>query len=572
MPESSRDPLKTAKQTRIGATVELRYVARAGLLPELSRQTYDSFYKAIRESVLNAIDAEATRVDLDFTRLAEAQEFVVSDDGAGMSMHEFCDQFMSLGGSTKFGNRGRFGRIGIGSLALLHYGQAAIIESKQRGTSTFIRAHIEHPWAMDREHRRTYLEDLRAGTAEESPYDGRESDHFTRVRIVGATVELSTIVEDPAAFYALIEKLRRILPLPWSESRLTEALHGVAPELTAQLRKHVDSWSIPVLVHSEWERGVTLSRRLYGDDPSGVEAWVGPPLPLEKTLRVTDGEATRQVTVLGYLLNQRQPFASWSGITARVQNVAIEEQTFFDITADPGFRKYITGDVWFLGDVDRDHLINIDRSTFNRECADYKVLQRYVGRAILDFKAAHVQRPQRQKVEIRKTLEQHRATLNAVQQIATCAVAATGITRLPSSEQNRRIDGERVSLEEMLKEAGARTTPAPAGLRNRAYRLSVDDDGERVLVELDSSLSEAQVDVANGEYRVLFARGREHDPPVVIRNRPREITFNLTRDSHAATDHRHFQLNFALELAYLLAEEKDPAELYDLMASFIEVM
>ena len=54
----------------LGGSVALRYVARAGLLPELSRQTYDSFPKALREAVLNALDAEASRVDIDLSRTA----------------------------------------------------------------------------------------------------------------------------------------------------------------------------------------------------------------------------------------------------------------------------------------------------------------------------------------------------------------------------------------------------------------------------------------------------------------------------------------------------------------------
>ena len=50
------------------------YVARAGLLPELSRQTYDSIWKALREAVLNSVDAEATRIDLDFSHLGRRRD------------------------------------------------------------------------------------------------------------------------------------------------------------------------------------------------------------------------------------------------------------------------------------------------------------------------------------------------------------------------------------------------------------------------------------------------------------------------------------------------------------------
>jgi Histidine kinase-, DNA gyrase B-, and HSP90-like ATPase len=556
------------RPSHLGATVELRYVARAGLLPELSRQTYDSFYKAIRESVLNAIDARSTRVDLDFSRLATSGEFVVSDDGAGMSMHEFCDQFMSLGGSTKFGESGRFGRIGIGSLALLHYGQAAIVETKQRGAPTFVRAHIEHPWNLDRDARRTYLEDLRAGTAEEFAYGGSTSDHFTRVKIVGATPELRGTVEDPSSFYALIEKLRRVLPLPWKDSRLTETLDRLAPSLTQDLREHTRGWSIPVLVHSEWEHAIPITRRLYGDDAAGVEGWVGPPVPLHKQLRVVDDAGTRLVTVAGFLLNQRQPLAAWSGVTARLQNVAIEEQTFFDITADPGFRKYITGEVWLLGDVDRDHLINIDRSTFNRECSDYKVIQRYVGQALLEFKAAHVQRPQRQKVEVRRILEHRRLTLEALQKVARNAEEDMGVLRLPSSEPKRKIRGERVTLDEALADVGASVVPSTAGTKAKSYSLTVDDAGD-VIAEVDESLRDPTITVGGVSYEVSFVRGRDNDPAVVIRNRPSEITFNLAATSK---DSRGFQLHFALELAYLLSWQHGPEAVYDAMSDFIEAI
>ena len=49
-------------------------------------------------------------------------------------MRDFCEQFMSLGGSSKFGDVRRFGRIGIGSLALPQYAEAAVIETKRAGS------------------------------------------------------------------------------------------------------------------------------------------------------------------------------------------------------------------------------------------------------------------------------------------------------------------------------------------------------------------------------------------------------------------------------------------------------
>jgi hypothetical protein len=557
----------------IGATVELRYVARAGLLPELSRQTYDQFYKAAREAVLNAIDADATRIDLDFSRLRETGEFVIEDDGSGMSIHDFCDQFMSLGGSSRFGHESRFGRIGIGSVALLNYGGAAVIETKRAGAAHVVRACVEHPWSMVQGQRRAYLGDLRAGTADEIEYDGSRADHFTRVRVLDARPELRMLGEDPAAFYSLVDKLRRVLPLPWSESAVIAELKRTAPDLIEQLQHHVAPWAAPIYIHSAWERNVPLTRRLFGDDPASTESWLGAPSPVRKRLRVTDDHGSREITVLGFLVSQRRASTSWSGLTARVQNVAVEEQTFFDVTADPGFRKYITGDVWLTGDLDREHLINIDRSTFNRECADYRVVQRYMSRAILDFKSKNVQRPQRLKVSVRRRVEAHRRLVRDMQSIIDCAVETADLKTLPSSERSMIVPGRREGFGDVLRELGAEVV-AEADLPSRTpYALSVTGDGSRVLVHTAPGMIEGTVRCRESTYTIVFARGHQDAPCVIVRNRPRQIIFNRSHPAFARDDgETQLSLSFALEIAYLLTNQRDPADLYGLMAMFIDAL
>jgi len=94
--------------------VPLRYVARAGLLPELTRQTYDSLYKALREVILNSVDAGASRVVVDLSAVETDGSLEITDDGVGMTLVDLQQSFMSLGGSQKFGRADKFGRIGIG--------------------------------------------------------------------------------------------------------------------------------------------------------------------------------------------------------------------------------------------------------------------------------------------------------------------------------------------------------------------------------------------------------------------------------------------------------------------------
>src|SRR3954452_17559307 len=148
----------------------LHYTARAGLLSELSRQTYDSLYKALRESILNGIDAGATEVDLDLGDLVAADEISLTDNGEGMDLEALQSAFMSLGGSAKYEDDQKFDRLGIGSLALLTSGTEAVIETKRKGMTSVVVASLYHPQTLDRQQRSQALHDFPAGIAEEAPY------------------------------------------------------------------------------------------------------------------------------------------------------------------------------------------------------------------------------------------------------------------------------------------------------------------------------------------------------------------------------------------------------------------
>src|SRR4051794_463289 len=157
--------------------VPLRYVARAGLLPELTRQTYDSLYKALREVILNSVDAGASRVVVDLSAVETDGSLEITDDGVGMTLSDLQQSFMSLGGSQKFGSTDKFGRIGIGSLALMHYAQRVEIKTTQAGSRAITRAVIAHPWALDQIERSQDLDDFPAGEAWEEPNAVASGEH-----------------------------------------------------------------------------------------------------------------------------------------------------------------------------------------------------------------------------------------------------------------------------------------------------------------------------------------------------------------------------------------------------------
>lgn len=550
--------------------VPLRYVARAGLLPELTRQTYDSLYKALREVILNSVDAGASRVVVDLSAVETEGSLEITDDGVGMTLVDLQQSFMSLGGSHKFGRADKFGRIGIGSLALMHYAQRVEIETTQSGSRSLTRAVISHPWALDQIERSQGLDDFPAGEAWEEPKAVPAAAHYTTIRLRGVDEVLLGECANVSAHYTLIDRLRRILPLTWGDSALSLQIEQVAPELVGIVREHTGEFCAEVVVRSRWGGDEQLSKRIYGDGGSQEEEWNGTPHPIIKDVVVEDADRSRTVRAAGYLLSQVRPSVEWSGLTVRVQNVAVEERSFFDLESDPGFRKYITGEIWILGEVDRARLINIDRASFNRESGDYRAIARAMQAEIVKFKAEAVQAPQRAKVAIKRRLDQQLAVVEAASKLSRAVSAATSEssiaqTRFPSSNNGSLRSARPRGLVDDLRELGAVVAIEPADpARRQPYRLRVAGDGRRVLVEVDEALVDPKITLMGKQYALRLVEGRPTQPPLIVKNRPREIVFNL---GHGVFGGRireaALEMVIALEFAYLLGGGGSGEDLYD---------
>jgi Histidine kinase-, DNA gyrase B-, and HSP90-like ATPase len=550
----------------------LHYTARAGLLSELSRQTYDSLYKALREAILNGIDADASKIRIDLGLDVDEDEIVVSDDGEGMDLEGLRRSFMSLGGSEKFNDAEKFGRIGIGSLALLTYAREGIVETKRSGSSEVVEAHLFHPQDLDREQRSQRLEDFAAGQVSTRTYSGDPNDHFTRIRLVGLASEARSVIREAPQFYALVDQLTRVLPLPLGESRLVESLAEEDADLVDLLSQHAGQWSVPITVSSPIHENLELRKRTFGDDPS--EEWAGRIQPIHRSLRIVRPGERREIVVAGFFVNQLKAVPSWSGLTARVQNVAVEERTFFDVQTDPGFRKYIAGEVFLMGDVHVDRLININRTSFNKESRDYQLTQRFVGDEIENFKRSQIAMGQRRKVEVRKVVEQYRLMLEGVErlfrrvdQMAPIASVGRG---LPSSKNGSLSSASKDGIKDRVKALGARFVVDKKRTSTSGYLIERPANADRLTVRIAERLASPHAEVRGKRYELSLRRGRPSGPAVIVKNRPREIVFNTGHPAvgEDCTDRQASQV-LALELAFLLSNGGDAAGLYELMLGFI---
>lgn len=518
-----------SRKAPAGDRQALRYVARAGLLPELSRQTYDSLFKALREAILNGLDANATHIEVDFSAAFDGR-LSVTDNGHGMDSDELAQSFMSLGGSRKFGEASKYGRIGIGSLALLHYAKSAEVETKPAGAEQVTTAHINHPWSFDVSERQRRLDEIDAGYLMTARYEGNKADHFTRVTLIDIVPEVVEEITDVGRFYALIDQLRRILPLPLPQSKLMDAVASSSSEMWDVLAPHLADYSATVTVKSTWG-DFDLQRRVYGDGSSASENWNGRPEPILTTVPVLDGDISRNVIVAGYLLGQSKATPRWSGLTVRVQNVAVEERSFFDVESDPGFRKYITGEVYLLGDLDRARLINIDRASFNRESPDYQAVRRYMAEAIGRFKSRSVQRPQREKAVAKRVLDQRLKIVEAVRRACESVNGYCEEFDIPfiraSTNNPPRSEFTDHPLTDVVRSTGASAVVDPNV--KWPYRLEVDESGSiRAVIHPD--LSDPTVWLCGREFEVTVSSADRDTRPVFIRSRPPEILISLPED------------------------------------------
>ena len=540
----------------------LQYTARASLLAELSRQTYDSFSKALREAVLNGIDAGAETVRIDLAPDCGA-EIVVEDDGHGMDAADLAERFLAVGGSSKHGDRSAFGRIGIGSLALLAYAEMTEVWTKKAGEKTVTRAVLRTPSASTEDERIGDLTAFGAGTAAEDPYGGKPEDHFTRLRLLALRPEAREVVQNPTSTYALIERLRRILPLRFQKGRVLEALDATAPELALVLKRHCSEWSRTILIRSRFDDWRPLERRTYGEDVGGAEVWSGEIEPIHHRMRVRG----RTIWVVGFMAAQKRANPRWSGMTARVQNVAVAEESFFGVTNDPGFRKYITGEVFLLGDLDQDRLVNINRTSFNEESEDYAAVSRFMGGAIERFKKRSVARDQRAKVQVRRLLEERKALIETVRSALAGAGEVQlerGLRILPPSD-NGRIIGTPTDFVDSLQAIGVRIVQERRG--DLSFLIELPEQGDAIVAHIDEQLTSPRVEMAGRPYSLRFADDqRDGAPRIRVKGCPREIIVNLAacRDDRGQVDQMRVALALVLEVSYLIAHGVE-ADLYEVL-------
>lgn len=188
-----------------------------------------------------------------------------------------------------------------------------------------------------------------------------------------------------------------------------------------------------------------------------------------------------------------------------------------------------------------------------------------MANALGAFKTQAVQQPQRRRAALRSVLEQHRKSLDIVVRTAAKATMLRSDAReLPSSKNGSFRRAKEVSLSDEVRRIGAivdvisDSDPSRPKYEIRPERHDLD------VVAASPALLEPTVLICGKRYRLRYVEARTSDPPIIVKNRPREIVFNLSHEIFDGRERaRAVETLFTLELAYLLGRGLGAEDLYD---------
>jgi hypothetical protein len=139
-------------ETQPITTIEKPRTPALRILDELSRGTYVSYTRALKELLSNAWDALATDVQI---RIADdLTEITILDDGVGMSEDDIRERFLRIGGSGSAGQRQKNGRRlighkGIGALSVIPICREVRVLTTQRGSPDRVEAVLDIPRVLE---------------------------------------------------------------------------------------------------------------------------------------------------------------------------------------------------------------------------------------------------------------------------------------------------------------------------------------------------------------------------------------------------------------------------------------
>lgn len=528
---------------------------KMGIVPEVSAQTYETLAKQFREVVTNALDAGAENIKISINPVKDDPYILFSDDGEGMSIEDLKEQYLALGGSHRYYEENKIGRIGIGFLAVAPLCEYVEIYTRKRGSTKAFVARLELSKLLDKHLRLEEIKDFKVGEIVEEIDNADEmglEPYYTKIYLKNVTPAVLETFLDPQKFEKFERELRTILPLEYPKD--CKLFDYISPELREFLVAEANKTKINVYLNSK----VPLRKRVYGEEKGENFAYV---LELRN-------EQCNGVKVLGYLIDNQAKIANWNGLVTRVLNVAVEDSGFLGYEGHESAKPRVTGELFLIG-LDKNKAISINRNKFNEGNEQYRMVQKFIHERLLNFFQPHYTRS-----VIKSTINKRIKQIKSIP--ITMKRAEKGVSRLSkgitTSQVKKPLDlCEIVSplqIEPELKYGKIETKLVPELEDKKSKRKGYEirwsgKDGIDAQVLVDEHLIESarkKIYIADQEFDVLFVRANRLDKPCHIDFPNKKIILN---DSSPLVHEKDDKLLLFVILAtYCHDKSKDKDEFY----------
>lgn len=540
-------------------TKKLKMAVRMAIIPEISKQNYDTLAKQFREVIANAYDAGATEIRIDVRNVGNRTDLIFEDNGHGMTDVEFERDYLGVGGSWKIDDINTIGRIGIGSLAVAVLGKRVLIETRKVGTNKVVVAEL---WIGEtvnniNSDRSAEVKDIEVGQIVEiRKANKNDPAHFTRIHLLEVIPDTERILNDKDRLKKVINELERILPLRYPDE------HPLYKQWAAALRELLIEGdrlrTIDVLIAAPCIGNdyYSLQRYVYGHESREDERIEGYPHSI--LLEEVKGGVNSNLCIYGYLVDAgKQLPDELQGLVVRVKNMGVELNSYFE-SGDAAANLRITGEL-FIENLDEPNAMTINRNELVKDHGDYVAIQKTME-PILNAFVKLVRGRVEINSQIKKQVKRASGVRQAILQVGT-AIGDIGleIDDCAQEQTDYLSSAPNVDVKSEIRELGDQICVYELDL-DATHDIKHQDD--QVQVTLQRDLLENKVTIGMDEFTYYLKKGDPEAPPCEIHKDSMEIYLNMNHPILESRGDQIIRAVIALRFAYLRANG-DAEKLYE---------
>lgn len=541
---------------------------RMALIPQISRQNYDTLAKQLREVIANAMDAKASRINIEVRQIGASSNYktqlIIEDDGYGMTVDEFKQDYLGVGGSWKEGDPNTIGRIGIGSLAVAVLGRKLRVETRKKDSDQVLIADLWVGESVRGIERTEEVQDVTVGEIKEVR-QATENDmpSFTRLTLFDVYDDTAVILNDKNRFKRVVDELEKTLPLEYPDE------HPLLMKMQADLREilldpnRLSKMEVLVTAPCLGPGARKLERYAYGHLSREEEKIAGFPFPITP-IQVAGG-TKEDLTVFGYFVDAGHNLPEdRQGIVVRVKNMGVELNSFFE-SDDTAANARITGEL-FIENLDEQYAMTINRNELVKEHHDYIAVRDNVLPLLKDF-IKDVRGRVATNSQIKKHVDRIKGVRDAFVKVGE-ALTESGLdlSNMAPEQSSVLADAEDVDVMDEIREIDESIVvySLPTITKNHDIK-HIDDEVE---VTVNEELLNNTIIIGDREFYYYLKHGKPEDPPCEIHLDKDEIYVNVGNPILSSRGDQIIRAVIALRFAYL--ESKGDADrLYDLTLAIL---